>query len=191
MYKCLAKNQFKDADGYELVPLREGDIESIRLWRNEQIEILRQKVKITAEEQKRYFQEVIVPTFEVEKPPQILFSFLHNDRCIGYGGLTHLDWENARAEVSFIVATAHTANDALYEKEFTHFLRLLFLVAFEVLSLHRLYTETFAFRKSHMAILEKNGFKSEGTLREHVNKKGSWHDSILHGLLKGEWSHAG
>ncbi len=188
MYRCLKKNNFQDREGYQLITIREEDLESIRLWRNAQIEILRQKGPISAQEQSDYFHHVIWPTFVQQQPHQILFSYLYHRTCIGYGGLTHLDWEAYRAEVSFLVNPIRVQNTACYQQDFTHFLALLCHVAFDDLNLHRLFTETFAFRHLHIAILEKFGFRHEGTLRDHIYKKRRWHHSFIHGYLAGEHS---
>jgi hypothetical protein len=43
--------------------------------------------------------------FEQQQPSQLLFSFLENDKCIGYGGLVHINWIDSNAEISFIMNT--------------------------------------------------------------------------------------
>ncbi len=185
-YLCLKKNTYTDSEGYKLVPLRSEDLEKIRLWRNAQLEILRQKIAIDSQMQQDYFREVIVPTFTQKQPLQILFSFFYHDACIGYGGLTHIDWESKRAEVSFLVDPAKIQTKE-YKKDHHHFLKLLCLVAFKDLALHRLFTETFQFRDQHIKQLEEFGFKREGVMREHVFKGEKWQDSIIHGLLTHEY----
>ncbi len=190
IYQCLKKCDFKDRDGYQLVVIRRGDLESIRLWRNAQTDVLRQLTPITQEQQRLYFERVIEPAFGLTEPKQLLFSFLFQQHCIGYGGLTNIDWEARRAEVSFLVDPNRVEDRELYHADFSHFLNLLSDIAFKEVKLHRLFTETFAFRKEHMQILEKCGFKKEGVLRDHVYKRQEWVDSIMHGLLEGEVEHA-
>lgn len=189
MYKCLPKNCFEDRDHYKIVTIRQEDLESIRIWRNAQVETLRQKVQITPQEQRDYFQQTIWPSFIQLQPKQLLFSFLLNGTCIGYGGLTNLDWDALRGEVSFLVDPARLENSRVYAQDFSHFLGLLCIVAFDTLNLHRLFTETYAFRTHHLTILEKFGFKHEGLLREHVFKRNQWIDSVIHGLLAEEFQH--
>ena len=55
---------------------------------------LRQEVKLTKKMQELYFDEVITPSFDNKYLNQILFSVLENQKCIGYGGLVHIDWKN-------------------------------------------------------------------------------------------------
>jgi RimJ/RimL family protein N-acetyltransferase len=189
MYRCLKKNTFNDRDGYQLVAIRNEDIENIRLWRNAQIRVLRQQKMISPEEQQNYFQNTIWPSLIQEHPKQILFSFLFQQACIGYGGLTNIDWDSSRAEVSFLVDPLRFEVADTYICDYSHFLTLLSQLAFEELHFHRLFTETFAFRSIHIKIMENFGFKQEGNLREHVFKDCQWHDSLMHGLLFEDWVH--
>lgn len=188
-YKCLKENYFKNQD-YQIVAIRQEDIENIRVWRNAQIDVLRQKHILTYEAQQHYFQKHVWPTFQQENPSQILFSFLLHNKCIGYGGLTYLDWENGRAEVSFLVDPLRAEDETVYRKDFVHFLALLCHVAFEHLHLHRLFSETYAFRRTTLEGFNQLGFKQEGILREHVYKQGKWTDSLMLGLLAKEWQRA-
>lgn len=103
--------------------------------------------------------------------------------------MTQCDWEFGHAEISFLVNSTRSREFPLsYAQDCTHFLSLLCQVAFMDLQFHRLFTETFAFRKTHIALLESFGLKKEGTLREHVYKNGHWHDSVVHGILAEEWT---
>lgn len=180
----------EDNSGYYLCPIKIEDAELIRQWRNAQISLLRQQTPITAEEQKKYFKELVSALFDQEQPKQLLFSFLHDGKSIGYGGLTNIDWFSKRGEVSFLVDPKRAADVVCYTNDFTHFLMLLGHLFFYDLDFHRLFTETFSFRKQHMQILESCGFKKEGVLRDHIFKDGKWHDSIMHGLLKGDFQNA-
>ena len=103
-YKCLNKQEFSSGP-YTLVPIRHEDRFEIMNWRNEQIYHLRQAEPLTNEQQDWYFENVIANLFEQENPNQILFSFLKNGECIGYGGLVHINWIDKHAEISFIMNT--------------------------------------------------------------------------------------
>lgn len=54
---------------------------------------------------------------------------------------------------------------------------------FEVLKLHRIYAEVFENNVGSMLVLEKNGYKREGVLRDNVFKNGKYLDSVLYGNL--------
>lgn len=184
MVELKDETDFNKYSGYSIIPIREIDMELIRQWRNEQIEILRQKTPITAHEQRRYFKEFIKPSFNEKKPDQILFSYLLNKGLIGYGGLTNIDWESKRAEISFILDPKRTRNKNLYRKEFSSFFKLIKQVAFNHLSFHKLYVETFDIRSLQVSFLEESGFVLEGRLKDHVLINKTYHDSLIHGLIK-------
>lgn len=187
-YRCLTVQSFKDHEGYELVPIREEDVESIRQWRNAQINILRQQQPLTIEEQKEYFQTHVWPLFQETNPKQLLFSYLHHGICIGYGALTYINWESKRAEISFLIDPQRLKFLPASQRDFTHYLHLICRVGFEHLHLHRLYTETYMTRPEMIAVIEQCGFRKEGTLRQHTLKNGKAIDSVIHGLLDTEWS---
>lgn len=177
------KSQIFTKDGYKLLPLRRVDIFLIMNWRNEQMTVLRQTNKITKEVQKKYYQNKILPSFSQDTPDIMLFSLLCNDVPIGYGGLTNIDWDSKRAEVSFLLDSTRAREQTTYSQDFTAFLFLLRQVAFEDLGLHRLFTETFDMRPTHVGILEKNGYILEGRMKDHVIIDGKYVDSLIHGLV--------
>lgn len=182
-YKVLNKNKFQ-FDVFSIVPLREEDIFLIKNWRNSQMDVLRQKVELTDSGQLNYFNNAVKPLFSQLYPNQILFSYLKDDQCIGYGGLTNIDWESKRAEMSFLLNIEHVKNNELYEKEFSIFIYLIKRVLFEDLNFNRIFTETYDIRSLHISILEKNGFLLEGRMREHIQINNKFVDSLIHGFLK-------
>ena len=123
-YKCLTKNTFKSGV-YSLIPLRDEDKYAIMQWRNEQIDILRQKQLLTKEQQEKYFASVINELFNQEKPQQLLFSFLKDDVLIGYGGLVHIDWESKNGEISFLTETKRNLDKSQFTDDFGVYLDIL------------------------------------------------------------------
>ena len=189
-YRPLSPAEFRHGT-YRLVPIRYEDREPIRAWRNAQLDVLRQATPLTAEQQDTYFQRVVLPLFEQEKPGQLLFSLLHDDELIAYGGLVHISWADLRAEVSFLVEPARAADAATYRQDFRAHLRLLGQVAFESLKFNRLFTETYDIRPAHVAILEEAGFRLEGRLRQHIQlQPGTFTDSLMHGQLAADYAQA-
>jgi RimJ/RimL family protein N-acetyltransferase len=166
-------------------------IEAIRLWRNAQIDVLRQSRAITAEEQVAYFERVVWPDKQSDHPANILLGLFENDRIIGYGGLVHIAWDYARAEVSFLLATEIAANEEVVSTLFATWLRQMQRLAFDDLGLSRLTTETYAMRALHIRILEEAGFQREGLLREHVRVGGRPMDAVVHGCLASDMGRRG
>lgn len=158
-------------------------IESIRQWRNAQMDVLRQSSVITPEQQQAYFQQHIWPDLASPTPRNILLAIYRGKRLVGYGGLVHVAWEHRRAEVSFLLDPGHARDHEFYARTFLLFLKVIQILAFEDLGLHRIFTETYAIRDRHMAVLEQAGFQREGTLRDHVLIDGQAVDSIIHGCI--------
>ncbi len=166
-----------------LSSIQPAHIESIRLWRNAQMNVLRQNEPITFQDQQAYFAARIWPAMEKARPDNILLACHLDSLLIGYGGLVHIAWEDSRAEVSFLVQPELAADPDRYEELFSSYLTLLPQLAFDDLGLHRLVTETWSTRADHLAVLEAAGFVREGLLREHTRQNGIPTDSLIHGLL--------
>ena len=189
-YRPLPPAEYRH-EAYRLIPIRYDDREPIRAWRNAQLSVLRQAAPLTAAQQEAYFQRVVLPLFEQEQPGQLLFSLLHDNELVAYGGLVHISWPDGRAEVSFLADPGRAAEPATYRQDFRAHLRLLGQVAFEGLKLNRLFTETYDIRPAHVVILEEAGFQREGRLRQHMQlKPGTFADSLMHGQLAADYATA-
>jgi RimJ/RimL family protein N-acetyltransferase len=147
-------------------------------WRNEQIYHLRQNKPLTIEDQKRYFKNIVEPLFCDEKPSQILFSFLENDKCIGYGGLVHINWIDKNAEISFIMATELEKHS--FQKHWITYLKLIEKLAFEELNLHKIITYAFDIRPHLYPIFENEGFIDKVVLKEHCFFEDKYIDVVIH-----------
>ncbi|MDX2281787.1 MAG: GNAT family N-acetyltransferase [Saprospiraceae bacterium] len=179
-YKVLNKQIHYEGD-FSLVPIRMQDRYAIMQWRNEQIYHLRQHKPLTKADQDTYFENVVSKLFNQEKPVQILFSFLENDQCIGYGGLVHINWINNNAEISFLLDTDLEKTN--FDFHYSNFLKLIEKVAFDELNLHKINTYAFDLRPFLYPILEKNKFEFEARLKEQIYFEGNYIDAVLHRLI--------
>jgi len=168
-YKCLSQQEFTH-ESCKLVPIRDEDKYTIMQWRNEQIDILRQKEPLTKEKQEKYFEDVVAKLFEQEQPNQLLFSFLENDILIGYGGLVHIDWESRNAEISFITETLRNQADELLSKDFGNYLTILLPMSFDILRFNKVYTTFYDINERHLykSIIDKFDFVQEAVLKNHI-----------------------
>jgi RimJ/RimL family protein N-acetyltransferase len=180
---CLKQQRFKYGD-YAILPVQPDHIEPIRRWRNAQLDVLRQPAPITLAQQERYFALNIWPAMELAAPHNILMAFLLDECLIGYGGLVHISWVDQRAELSFLVDEQRVKDPGQYAIDFTAFIALSRSLAFDDLGLHKVFTETYATRHHHIAVLEAAGFRREGILGEHVKLGDVFVDSIIHGILR-------
>jgi RimJ/RimL family protein N-acetyltransferase len=179
-YKCLKQQVFSNSN-FKIVPIRYEDRFNILKWRNEQIYHLRQNKLLSREDQENYFNTVLNKLFKQEQPNQLLFSYLQDGECIGYGGLVHINWIDKNAEISFVM-------DTKLEKEYFStnwkiFLKLIEEVAFIELNFHKIFTFAFDLRLHLYAPIEDSGFVKEARLKEHCFFNGTYKDVVIHSKL--------
>ncbi|HSI78264.1 MAG TPA: GNAT family N-acetyltransferase [Lunatimonas sp.] len=182
-YKALS-NQVYSNGNYALVPIRMRDRYAIMQWRNEQIYHLRQNEPLTQVDQDKYFEEVVAKLFGQKQPQQILFSYLQEGRCIGYGGLVHINWRDKHAEISFLIDTA--LEEKYFEFHWITYLSLIEEVAFEELALHKIYTYAFDLRFRLYTALSKRDFVKEAQLKEHARFEDKYVDVLIHAKMNPE-----
>lgn len=176
-YKCLNIQEFQ-IENRKIAPIRIQDRYDILKWRNEQIYHLRQTELLTKEKQDYYFDNIVSKLFEQEKPNQILFSYIENEVCIGYGGLVHINWIDKNAEISFIMNTELEKD--FFQEHWQSFIQLIEKVAFVNLKLHKLSTYAYDLRPKLYYILDSLGYKKEAVLKEHCLFENKFIDVIIH-----------
>lgn len=179
-YKSL-NNQVLQKDNYKIIPIRFEDKMAIMKWRNKQIYHLRQSKLLTLNDQEDYFNNIVKPLFEKDKPDQILFSFLKNDICVGYGGLVHINWLDKNAEISFIM---NTESEKKFFKEYwLTFLHLIEQVAFKDLKFHKIFTYAFDLRPNLYSVLNLADFNQDARLNDHCLFNGKYIDIVIHSKI--------
>lgn len=180
-YKILNKQNFYNGI-HSIIPIRYEDRLDIMKWRNEQIYHLRQNKPLTLEDQENYFNNVVNKLFSQEMPNQILFSYLEDDICIGYGGLVHINWIDKNAEISFIMNTELEKNN--FQEYWTNFLELIEEVAFRELKLHKIFIYAFDLRPNLYQAIESVNYVKEATLKQHCFYENRFIDVIIHSKIK-------
>lgn len=183
-YKVL-NNQIFTSGECSLVPIRMEDRYEIMKWRNEQIYHLRQDKLLTEKDQDVYFDNVVARLFNDNQPNQILFSFLEGEKCIGYGGLVHINWMDMNAEISFIMNTELEKD--FFDKLWLIYLGLIEMVAFSDLSLHKIYTYAFDLRPRLYSVLERKGYENNARLRGQVFLNNNYIDVLIHEKLSEDY----
>ena len=179
-YKAL-NNQIFTSGKYSLIPIRFEDRYAIMQWRNEQIYHLRQNKPLTEADQEQYFKNVVSKLFEQTQPNQILFSFLENEICIGYGGLVHINWIDQNAEISFIMNTVLEKNR--FHEIWTAYLNLIEKVAFEELKLHKIYVYAFDLRPHLYKVLVNTKYFKDAVLKQHCFFNNNYIDVVIHSKI--------
>jgi RimJ/RimL family protein N-acetyltransferase len=176
-YKILKQYEFVFG-AYRIIPIRDEDKLNIMRWRNEQMYHLRQHKLLDEAQQTAYFTQVVAKLFNQEQPDQLLFSYMEGDRCIGYGGLVHINWVDRNAEISFVMETALERDQ--FEIHWVNFLTCIEQVAFHELGLHKIFTYAFDLRPRLYIALSHSGFYEESRLKEHCRFNGTFIDVLVH-----------
>ncbi|MGR3811425.1 GNAT family N-acetyltransferase [Jiulongibacter sp. NS-SX5] len=184
-YKCLSCQEFTQGN-IRLVPIRDEDKYLIMQWRNEQIYHLRQSRTLTKEDQENYFRKVVSKLFYNKRPEQILFSFLLNDECVGYGGLVHINWHDLNAEVSFLLKASLNSVFETFSDLFSIYLDLIEQVAFNELDLVKIHTTFYDIpeREWYNRVIVREGYTEEAHLRKHKKIRMSLVDVFIFSKLK-------
>lgn len=182
-YQCLEVQEHKKNE-FSLVPIRLEDRYKIMQWRNEQISHLRQSKPLTRKDQDEYFNSVILNLFDQTYPDQILFSFLKNKICVGYGGLVHLDWKKKTGEISFLI------NTAFQNESFVDFwliyLGLIENIAFKHLEFDKIFTYSYEIRPKLYQVLNLAGYIEEKRIKNVLQVEGESIDALIHSKWKKE-----
>lgn len=183
VYAVLNKQVF-EFENFKIIPIRYEDRFDIMKWRNEQIYHLRQNEPLTLENQEAYFSNVVNTLFDQQQPSQILFSYLEDGICIGYGGLVHINWIDKNAEISFIMNTELEKDS--FQKHWGIFLTLIEQLAFEELKLHKISTYAYDLRPKLYPVLDFSGFSKEAVLNNHCLFNGEYVDVVIHSKFIGQ-----
>lgn len=105
-----------------------------------------------------------------------------DDRVIGTVTLYAIDHTQGRAEVGFALARDHWGRRYAQEA-----LTVLFDHAFDALALRRIEADVDPRNLPSLRTLENLGFRREGYLRQRWQVAGEVQDSVLMGLLAGDW----
>lgn len=181
----VLKKQIFNFKNYSLTPIRTEDRYLIMKWRNEQMFHLRQDKLLTIEDQDQYFDVVIEKLFHNAAPDQLLFSYLLNDVCIGYGGLVHIDWKNLNAEISFIMDTS--LEEEYFIQNWIYYLKMIEEVAFNELNLRKIYTYAFDLRPKLYDALSISNYILEARLIQHTLIHNEFKDVLIHSKINGEF----
>ena len=116
-------------------------------------------------------------TFTIAKRENRLF--------LGLVAVRDIDREHSQAELSFWMKV-----DAWGRGYMTEVVQAVVQFGFESLGLNRLYAHHMLRNPASGRVLEKNGFKQEGLLRQRVQKWGKFEDVALWAILRQDWQRA-
>lgn len=150
------------------------DLPQLRDWRNDdRLRATTREYRLLNMVNQDDWFDYISRSREVE-----MFGIEVDGTLVGVCGLCYINWVYRTAEVSLHVAPAYQGRGIAAQT-----LGLLQQKAFEEFNLHRLWAEIYEFNKVSIALFEKCSYVLEGRLREHVFKRGKYHDSLMYGLV--------
>lgn len=109
---------------------------------------------------------------------------LADDRLIGFVALHSIEWNNRAGLLSIGIGEAEYRGKG-YGRDA---LRLILRYAFDELNLERVGLDVISDNVAALRAYERAGFRREGAMRHSVLRDGVWHDRIIMGLLRDEWS---
>lgn len=107
-----------------------------------------------------------------KRPKEINFVIDINSEVAGSIGFSKI--EGHKAEIGYWLAEKYWGRGIT-----TQVVKLITKFGFEKLKLRRIYAHVFFFNKASIKVLEKAGYKFEGTLRKNVMKDGKFIDNYL------------
>lgn len=105
---------------------------------------------------------------------------------IGGGGLTIHDQKSGEAELGYCLDEPHWGNG--FGSEFA---AAMIRYGFENLDLHRVIAKCDPENHGSYRVMEKNEMTKEGHLRENQRIRGKYRDTLVYGILRGEWESSG
>jgi RimJ/RimL family protein N-acetyltransferase len=105
-----------------------------------------------------------------------------DEKFLGVLELRKIDAEHLLAEMSFWLIPEVWGQGYMSEV-----VQVVIKYAFEDLGLNRLYAYCMVRNPATGRVLEKNGFRQEGLLRQRVRKWGEFEDVLLWAILREEW----
>lgn len=150
-----------------------GDPEVMKFWSSPPLQDLAEAVDLVDE---------IHDLFNSRRLFQWGIGLRETGEVLGTCTLFNLDSAHRRGEVGFALRRS-----AWGQGYATEALSLLLGFSFEVLDLHRLEADADPRNERSLRVLERQGFRREGHLRERWHHLGKIDDAIFLGLLRREW----
>jgi RimJ/RimL family protein N-acetyltransferase len=165
----------------KLTSVKKENIDKYLEWFNdpELIQYLLAYQPIMREEEEDWYQNL------KNRDDHIIFSILssEDEKLIGNCGIT-VNWKDKFGIVGIIIGEKDFQNKGYG----TEAMKLLIKYCFNTLNLHRIELETFSFNHRAIKSYKKVGFIEEGRKRQAIFANGEYHDRIIMGLLRDEWS---
>ena len=132
------------------------------------------------------YQEIQVLKSFGESKTDVFWMIDADGETVGATGIHQIDWPNAHGTTGIVIGAKQKWGSGIA----TEVMRLRTSYAFDELNLRKLMTEVFVDNAASRRALEKNGYRTAGTHKQHFFTRGKWHDVWLGELLRDDWERA-
>ncbi len=112
-----------------------------------------------------------------------IFKIVSSDVTVAIGLLHYIHPKNRCAEISIIVDPQQQSRGIGAST-----LHYLLDYSFNILNLNKIFLHTTSFNDSMITLVEKIGFSKEGTFRQELYYRESYHDIFRYGILANEYN---
>lgn len=163
--------------------LEAEDLPLVAEWRNQQ-EIRRaffNKSLLAASGQRKWYDRLLD-----DRSKQFFVSTERGSgKPVGMISLVDIDYVNQKAEIG----TTIVGDRSMWGKGIaSEMIGVALCYAFEDLGLNRVYAYAIDTNIGSIRAKEKSGFLVEGTLREHHYSNGVYHDVVIFGITRKQWT---
>lgn len=168
-----------------LRPLRRSDKDRFLKWRNDP-DVRDHALGIRFPITEKMEEEWLEKAMDDRSNTRVVFAIetLKEQELIGLIHLNRIDWVSRLSYCGIMIGEKSHYGKGIAPEATT----ILLNYAFNILNLRKVVVEVASFNKRSIRVTEKLGFRQEGCLRENVYLEGKYHDLILLGLLKSEFS---
>jgi RimJ/RimL family protein N-acetyltransferase len=164
---------------------REEDRPSVRAWVNDQ-EVTDKLSETfagphTEGRTARFFDRIL--SGDTGEDQFYVIAERESDVYLGQIDLSGFQWTARRATLGIVIPNRLNRGRG-YGSEA---IRLLLSHAFDRLNLHKVELDVYAFNEQAIAVYRQIGFVEEGRVRDHVFRRGAYHDDIKMGILAEEF----
>ncbi|HEU5140065.1 MAG TPA: GNAT family protein [Bacillales bacterium] len=173
--------KFLEGDHVFLRPMEVEDLEVSysSLWNTEGRRLTGTQETFTKAGIQKWFERISLDSGRID----LVIGMQEDDQLIGDIGMLEIDYRNRSA----VVRIALWENENFGRGLGTEAMYLLLEHGFEVLNLHRIGLDVFAYNQRAIRSYEKIGFQQEGIIRDALFYDGEYHDSILMGMMEDEF----
>ncbi|MCA0988425.1 GNAT family N-acetyltransferase [Guptibacillus algicola] len=177
------KIKFLQDEKVYLRPVEEDDLDIFytrALWDREGRKLTGTQIVFSRQGVQSWFDRISIDQSRID----LVVCLQKTDQIIGDIAMLDIDHHNKKSVVRI----------SIFEKEYwgkgygTESMSLLVKYGFDVLNLNRIGLDVFSFNERAIKSYKKLGFQEEGRIREDLYYDGEYHDSIVMGILKRDFT---